>query len=154
MASMTKPLSLCCRQRRSIEGISWRQGGHHVAQKLMSTGWPRCCDRRKLLPPSSGAVKSSAAFVREGRIRSNSLIASSTLSWRPARGLEGAAGGGGAGGAAGEGAAGGAGRGGGGRNAPKAPPAPRGPAATRAAGPPGGAPPVAAGTLQHARRKP
>src|SRR3989442_7680892 len=77
----------------------------------MSTGWPRCCDRRKLLPPSSGAVKSSAAFVREGRIRSNSLIASSTLSWRPARGLEGAAGGGRAGGGGGAGAAAGAARG-------------------------------------------
>src|SRR6266545_1503943 len=42
-------------------GISVRHGPHHVAQKLMTTGRPRNCDRVASPPWSSASRKSGAA---------------------------------------------------------------------------------------------
>src|SRR6266850_7298595 len=79
-ASITKPPLFWARQSRSRAGISSRHGGHHVAQKLMKTGFPRCADSLNVWPPAVGIVKSSANFGLGGRISSSSLIASSRLS--------------------------------------------------------------------------
>src|SRR2546426_1929852 len=80
-ASITKPCSLYRRCSRSIAGISSRHGAHHVAQKLIKTGLPRCSLSLKVSPPrTSATAKSSASFWRGGRIRSSSRAASSRAS--------------------------------------------------------------------------
>ncbi len=40
-----------------------RQGSHQVAQKLISTGWPRRADKVTALPSLSGRVKSGASAL-------------------------------------------------------------------------------------------
>src|SRR3990172_6392294 len=50
----------------SMAGISARQGGHQVAQKLTSTTFPRSPDRLACPPPSSSRVKSGALKPSRG----------------------------------------------------------------------------------------
>jgi hypothetical protein len=58
--SMITPESLYCSYDFSSAGVSARQGGHHVAQKLTTTILPRNSERVTLFPSSVSRVKSGA----------------------------------------------------------------------------------------------
>ena len=54
------------RARSSSDGTSSTQGGHQVAQKLSSTGWPCWLRSETVRPPASGSWKSGVApFCRK-----------------------------------------------------------------------------------------
>ena len=86
-ATSVKPSSRCWRYSRSIAGISSRHGGHHVAQKLISTTCPRWSRSRTLPLPGVFSEKSSARLERAGLMSSSSRMASGSGSTRPARAL-------------------------------------------------------------------
>jgi hypothetical protein len=53
-ASNRRSVPSSLRARSSSDGTSSTHGGHQVAQKFSSTGWPRCALSDTLRPPASG----------------------------------------------------------------------------------------------------
>ena len=54
-ASRRRSVPSSLRARSSSEGTSSTQGGHQVAQKFSSTGWPRWALSDTVRPPASGS---------------------------------------------------------------------------------------------------
>ena len=66
-ARTTRPSPFRRSCSRTSDGISWRHGWHHVAQKLMITGWPRYRARSVLAPSRSFASSGGAGGPGAGR---------------------------------------------------------------------------------------